>query len=264
MEAVPTPSRTIFIGDVHGMLDTLDQLLAELKLTATDRLIFLGDLIDKGPDLVGVIRRVAELQARGPAETHVLRGNHEDHHLRFRRNLTERPGIAQAMADSKPVLDEFFTQSSRADWNVLDNTLPFWHCPDLNILAVHGGIPGNMETFPFDWHDVERLSKSEQQHFKKIWLTRYVDRETGKFLGLGKQHPDDPFWADVYDGRFGHVVFGHEVFMDGPAFFPHATGIDTGAVHGGALTALICTRDRPPETLSVPGYPASIGTRFEG
>ena len=148
MEAVPTPSRTIFIGDVHGMLDTLDQLLAELKLTATDRLIFLGDLIDKGPDPVGVIRRVAELQARGPAETHVLRGNHEDNHLRFRRNLTERPGIAQAMADSKPVLDEFFTQSSRADWNVLDNTLPFWHCPDLNILAVHGGIPGNMETFP--------------------------------------------------------------------------------------------------------------------
>ena len=145
MEAVPTPSRTIFIGDVHGMLDTLDQLLAELKLTATDRLIFLGDLIDKGPDPVGVIRRVAELQARGPAETHVLRGNHEDNHLRFRRNLTERPGIAQAMADSKPVLDEFFTQSSRADWNVLDNTLPFWHCPDLNILAVHGGIPKEAE-----------------------------------------------------------------------------------------------------------------------
>ena len=68
--------------------------------------------------------------------------------------------------------------------------------------------------------------------------TRYLDPTTGKMLELGKNKPGDPFWAEVYDGRFGHVVFGHEPLY-GVTFFPHATGIDTSAVYGGLLTALV-------------------------
>ncbi len=251
MEADLNISRTIFIGDVHGMLDALDALLAGLAPTSGDRLIFLGDLVDKGPAPVGVVHRVGELISNPEIETVLLRGNHEDKHIRFRTNLAIRPKIAREMAQAESELPGFHNAAKELHWNVLEQAAPFWHDPDLNILAVHGGIPGNRTEFPFDWDKVETLSNNEQQHIKKIWLTRYVDRETGKFLGRGRETPNDPFWAEVYDGRFGHVVFGHEVFMNEPALFEHATGIDTGAVHGGALTALIVQPDGSRDFLSV-------------
>ena len=58
--------------------------------------------------------------------------------------------------------------------------------------------------------------------------TRYIDAQKG-FIGLGHEKSGDPYWADVYDGRFGHVIFGHQPFLEGVKYFNHATGIDTGA-----------------------------------
>ena len=46
--------------------------------------------------------------------------------------------------------------------------------------------------------------------------------------------------------------------MKGPGIYPHATGIDTGAVHGGALTAMIVTPDGSREFISVPGRPFRV------
>ena len=81
--------------------------------------------------------------------------------------------------------------------------------------------------------------------------TRYIDAKKGCFIGLGEEKPSDPYWADVYDGRFGHVIFGHQPFIDGVKYFKHATGIDTGAVFGGTLTALIVNEDCSREIVSV-------------
>ena len=58
--------------------------------------------------------------------------------------------------------------------------------------------------------------------------TRYIDAKKD-FIELQRE-TGDPYWADVYDGRFGHVIFGHQPFIDGVKYFKHATGIDTGAV----------------------------------
>lgn len=74
--------RTFAIGDVHGCLTALETLLDSLELRATDRLIFLGDYIDRGPNSRGVIEKLIELNA---APQHVfLRGNHDDWMLRAR------------------------------------------------------------------------------------------------------------------------------------------------------------------------------------
>lgn len=253
MGAIFNTSRTIFIGDVHGLLAPLEALLEKLAPRTGDRLIFLGDLVDKGPDPVGVVRLVAALQARTDITTHLLRGNHEDQHIRYKRNLIERPKVARQMAERKPPLSEFYDAADDLIWATLEDALPFWRCHEQNLLAVHGGIPGDMWNFPHHWDEVQHLTRHDQRMVEKIWRTRYISKETGVFLASGQQAPDDPFWAEVYDGRFGHVVFGHEVFMDGPAFFPHATGIDTGAVHGGALSALIWRENEPANLVSVPG-----------
>ena len=258
MEAPLTTPRTIFIGDVHGMLDELDALTAKLDLQQGDRVVFVGDLIDKGPDPVGVVRRVGELSERYGVETILLRGNHEDKHLRYRRNLTERLSVANRQAKDAPVLAQFHAEASDADWAVLETTRPFVRFPELGILALHGGIPGNFETFPETEEEMLASKGKERDRLDKIWRTRFIDQDTGYFLGLGKARDGDPFWAEVYDGRFGHVVFGHQPFMKGPGIYPHATGIDTGAVHGGALTAMIVTPDGARDFISVPGRPFRV------
>jgi len=79
-------------------------------------------------------------------------------------------------------------------------------------------------------------------------------RPKGDFLALGQNRPGvDPFWADVYDGRFGHVFFGHQPFLDegAPKLFPHATGLDLGAVFGGRLAAVVLEEGRAPRAVTV-------------
>ncbi|MAK63055.1 MAG: phosphatase [Ponticaulis sp.] len=252
--------RTIFIGDVHGMLDTLDDLLAQLQLSKGDRLIFLGDLIDKGPNQIGVLRRVIELQSRPDIDIQLVCGNHEDKHIRYRRNLTLRPKVAREQADNSPALVAFSAEAHDKDWHLLESALPFIRLPEFGLLALHGGIPGDMAELP-DETEFENSTGKERDRIEKIWRTRFIDRDTGHFLGLGKALPGDPFWAEVYDGRFGHVVFGHQPFMHGPARYAFATGIDTGAVHGGQLTALVVrSADRTEdEFLQSAGYPYSVG-----
>ncbi|HEX8909086.1 MAG TPA: metallophosphoesterase, partial [Anaeromyxobacteraceae bacterium] len=57
--------RTIVVGDVHGCLEELDELLRLVELRpGFDRLVFVGDLLDRGPDSLGVVRRARELRAR--------------------------------------------------------------------------------------------------------------------------------------------------------------------------------------------------------
>ena len=60
------------IGDVHGFNDTLRQLVASLELTIDDRVVLLGDLIDRGPDSFDVVRF-----AREDPRIHCIKGNHE-------------------------------------------------------------------------------------------------------------------------------------------------------------------------------------------
>ncbi len=88
---VPRGTRIYAIGDVHGCVDELDQLLAlinnDLDETPVDEhyLIFLGDYVDRGPDSAGVIRRLMKLQ-KADSNVICLKGNHEDKFLEFLSN----------------------------------------------------------------------------------------------------------------------------------------------------------------------------------
>jgi serine/threonine protein phosphatase 1 len=76
---VGVPGRTFAIGDIHGDLHALEIVFNRLPpLTSADTVVFLGDYIDRGPNSAGVVARVRELAARGPAKVVALRGNHED------------------------------------------------------------------------------------------------------------------------------------------------------------------------------------------
>jgi hypothetical protein len=69
------------IGDIHGRLDKLDALLDMLPLRPGDRLVFLGDYVDRGPDSRGVVDRLVDLADAYPCE--FLLGNHESMFLDY-------------------------------------------------------------------------------------------------------------------------------------------------------------------------------------
>ncbi len=73
----PIEGKTWVIGDVHGYVNTLKTVLQKLKLTTIDRVIFLGDLVDRGPDVKGVFDSIIDLEKKG-IEVLCIKGNHED------------------------------------------------------------------------------------------------------------------------------------------------------------------------------------------
>ena len=245
--------RHIFIGDVHGMLNELNTLLDTLNLQPDDHIVFVGDLLDKGPDSPGVVKRVRQLSTEHSHVT-LVSGNHEDTHQRYRGHLQKNPKTANEMAQRKPELLDITSELSSDDIAFLNAAKWFHRVPKHNILVVHGGITKDMPSFPNTEAEVESWSSKERKRFKLILRTRHVHATKGSFVGLGDEKPNDPFWADVYDGRFGHVIFGHQPFLEGVKFFPHATGIDTGAVFGGTLTALVYESSNPqnPIVVNVP------------
>lgn len=236
-------SRTIFIGDVHGCLRELRSLMDLVNPAHNDEIVFVGDLVDKGDDSPGVVKFVREMSL-----THnvvVVEGNHESKHRQHRKNL--KNGKVR-----EGEVNEITSMLSAEDIQFMDSFVPFHKVEQHDILVVHGGIPGNLEHFP-TLEEFQGLSKTKQKRLQKVQMTRFVCKETGKFRPMGDESPDDPFWTEVFDGRFGHVIFGHEPFMDGPDVREHSTGIDTGCVHGGSLTSLVVENDGSRRLVSVPG-----------
>lgn len=220
------------------MSAALAALMDKLAPGAGDVVIFLGDLVDRGPDSIGVVRAVRTLAESAPFAVVLIEGNHEEQHRRYRRNLVLRPEIAAEQAARNPELEALTAQLSAKDATFLESAVPFHRIDEHGMLAVHGGIPGDMTSFPTSVAEARAFTGREGRAFGKVLRTRFIDQDSGAFIMRGHEREGDPFWAERYDGRFGHVIFGHTPFMEGPVEFAFATGIDTGAAHGGTLTAL--------------------------
>lgn len=120
-------------------------------------------------------------------------------------------------------------------------------------------------TLPADDHQFEALLARGMDAVLMASVHREITSRTvrpkGEFIGLGQETPNDPFWAEVYDGRFGHVYFGHNPYPKAvvPVQFPHATGLDLGCVFGGRLAAAILEPGQAPRFITVPAQ-ASYAT----
>ena len=278
--------RTITFGDLHGCLAQFYGLLDELALRKDDKLVFVGDLIDKGPNSAGVVNYVSQLALRH--ELVLIEGNHEEKFFRFLKKLDEAPEYLQEMAQQLTEPELKFLQTGK-----------LYHRINKDLIVVHGGFLPEHETLP---EDAEKLSKKQRKSLVKVMRARFIRgrdyeqrevrvydaegvrinrvklnegdpmidipagcthdikiniKEQGGFIPLGSERPDDIFWAEDYDGRFGHVIFGHESFEHDaePRQFPHATGIDLGCVMGGRLAAAIFEEGKSLQFVSVPGLP---------
>jgi serine/threonine protein phosphatase 1 len=198
--------RTLAFGDIHGVSAALDALLAFVKPTPEDQLVFLGDYVDRGPDSKGVIDRILELSQRHSTVT--LKGNHECMMERARFDRDARKGWlmaggVQAMASYSRTGRTSFDDIPESHWRFIEQCLPYWETE--THIFVHANL-------------AERLPLDEQPDMMLYWehLEGPIDHDSGKV-----------------------VVCGHTSQRSGiPIAWPTTICIDTYAYGSGWLTCL--------------------------
>jgi len=214
-------ARTIVVGDVHGCSAELRTLLDRLAFVrGTDEIVFVGDLVARGPDSLGVLDVVREIGAT------VVRGNHEDRLLAWKRAMEARARGEFAVAPDLGRLHSELAHSLRdEDWALLERTPVTKLLPSHRLLVVHAGVvPG----VPLEDQDPATMMRIRSLGVR----------------GEARDHGGAIPWGSRYMGP-PHVVFGHAASLEAQVH-PWATGVDTGCVYGGYLTAMVLAEGQEP------------------
>ncbi|MBC86064.1 MAG: hypothetical protein CL677_02705 [Bdellovibrionaceae bacterium] len=197
-------NRYIVVGDVHGCIDELEHLLRKCEYqNDTDVLIFVGDLIGKGPESLEVLKLAQEEQA------FVVMGNHD---LSFLRHLEDE----SHRSDWRALKEQM--GSGWRKWRDYISSFPKYIEFD-DFIVVHAGlIPG------------EAPKQSALEHLCTI---RTWD---GKGEDLNNPEEDPP-WYKLYEGE-KTVVYGHWA-TNGLNLRKSTVGLDSGCVYGKKLSAWI-------------------------
>ncbi|MFF4707771.1 polynucleotide kinase-phosphatase [Streptomyces sp. NPDC001288] len=207
------------VGDIHGCSLELEALLA--KLGYADGVhpegrtaVFVGDLVDRGPDSPGVLRRVMSMVRSGNALC--VPGNHENkygRHLKGRK-VQHTHGLAETIEQMAGESEEFTRQVRE----FIDGLVSHYVLDGGRLVVCHAGLPEK-------YHG--RTSGRVRSHA----LYGDTTGETDEF-GLPVRYP----WAEDYRGRAA-VVYGHTPVPEA-SWLNNTICLDTGAVFGGKLTAL--------------------------
>jgi protein phosphatase len=216
------------IGDVHGCRAELEQLLTELgyQLERDDagrpagathpdrRAVFVGDLVDRGPDTPGVLRLVMGMVAAGTALC--VSGNHEAKLLKALRgrNVRLNHGLPESLAQLAAETEQFRAEAER----FIDSLLSHYVLDDGRLVVAHAGL-------------IERYQGRASGRVREFCLYGETTGETDEY-GLPVRYP----WAEEYRGR-AMVVYGHTP-VPRPEWLNNTLCLDTGCVFGGRLTAL--------------------------
>ena len=234
-------SNVIVVGDVHGCLEELRELLERAKYVPNvDKVYLLGDLVDRGPDSAGVVQYARKHNLA------CVKGNHDDKHIRFRKHmLVEKAGGKKnpmkfrdtKLDDHLALTDDDIAWMDQLPVAIFPPELPGW-------VLVHAGFN------PFHG--------STRNITRESLFIRYIDAKTKKTVGLDKdlQAPaNSEWWFDHWYEPI-KVMYGHAVhsYQD-PLIVNNCYGIDTGCCFGGRLTGAIFTDPtKEPYFLQIDAY----------
>lgn len=223
---LPDGQRVYAIGDIHGRRDLLDQLLDKIVMDdrmrgpADTHIVFLGDLMDRGPDSAGVIDRAIELSETLGDNVHFLMGNHEEVYL--------------AAADGDEKLVRFFCKIGGRETILSYDISP----QEYNSLSMEELTERLTTLLPKRHLDFVRGFKD------RIVMGDYAFVHAGIRPGksIEEQRPKDLRWIreDFIMDETPHdklIVHGHTITDDVEECY-NRIGIDTGAYMSGMLTAL--------------------------
>ncbi len=236
------------IGDIHGCYDELVSLISTLGYQKKEnnylhpdgrKLAFVGDLTDRGPRSLDVIRFVASLVAERQA--YYVPGNHCDKLYRYflGRHVSIRHGLETTVAELKQLSEKEY-ETIRHTFMTLVERAPHYHVLDEGRLVLaHAGIRS---------HDVGKTGKRVKTFVLYGDITGEANPDgTPVRLDWAKHHKG-PQW----------IVYGHTPVRQ-PRFLHRSVNIDTGCVFGGYLSAL-----RYPEMdiVQVPSTQPLIAEKF--
>jgi protein phosphatase len=217
------------IGDIHGCLAELETLLAELgydlrrdesghaldaRHESGRRAVFVGDLVDRGPDTPGVLRLVMGMMAAGDALC--VPGNHENKLLRALRGrkVQVTHGLAESLAQLGAEPPAFVAEVE----SFLDGLISHYILDGGRLVVSHAGLP-------------ERFQGRASGRVRSFCLYGETTGETDEF-GLPVRYP----WANDYRGS-AMVLYGHTP-VPTAEWVNGTMCLDTGCVFGGQLTSL--------------------------
>ena len=214
------------IGDVHGCFDELHALMLKLGYVIAGpgpyrvthpqgrKLIFVGDLVDRGPKTPDVLRLVMDMVAEGSA--FCVTGNHDD---KLKRALTGRDvSVNHGLAESLEQLEHETPEFRRDVVDFLDGLISHYVFDGGRLAVAHAGLKE---------HYIGRGSPRIRSFAMYGETTGEIDA-----FGLPVRHD----WARDYRGQT-MLVYGHTPVPE-PEWLNHTLNIDTGCVFGGKLTAL--------------------------
>ncbi|MBL0746417.1 polynucleotide kinase-phosphatase [Nocardioides baculatus] len=227
------------IGDVHGCASELRTLLTELgwSITYVDgvavdathpegrQAVFVGDLVDRGPDTPGVLRLAMGMAASGTAIS--VSGNHEAKLVRALRGAKVQVshGLAESLAQLEAEPEDFRADALR----FMDGLISHFVLDDGRLVVAHAGLK-------------EAYHGRSSGRVRAFALYGDTTGETDEY-GLPVRYP----WAQEYRGE-AMVVYGHTP-VPTAEWINNTICLDTGVVFGGSLTAL---RYPEREIVSVP------------
>jgi protein phosphatase len=215
------------IGDVHGCSAELCELLERLGYRISGlpdaprveppsgrRAVFVGDLVDRGPGITGVLKLVMSMVETGAA--FCVTGNHEHKLLRKLRGKDVRVthGLAQTLEQLALEPPEFSVKVAE----FIDSLISHYVFDDGQLVVAHAGLPA-------------QLHGRGSGKVREFCLYGETTGETDEF-GLPVRYN----WAAEYRGK-AMVVYGHTPVPE-VEWQNRTICIDTGCVYGGSLTAL--------------------------
>lgn len=207
-------TRLVCLSDPHACFDLLRNLLEKVFRfnPATDYLLVLGDVLDRGPDALECVLYLSDLRSKYPDRVKLLMGNHE---YTAWNSLTPGTGTIEDMRTPLNWITSYGGEQTIKSFGSVDNAkeilLPyiesldyFYETPD--FIFVHGGIPRG---------------------------TKNIKEEVPVLELLNNRAMD-------YDGPHKTVICGHTVVDRVKLVGKHVIAIDTGAVFYGKLSAYDC------------------------
>jgi serine/threonine protein phosphatase 1 len=223
--AVPSGRRVYAVGDIHGRLDLLERLIEAIEKddasrpAATTEIIFLGDLIDRGPQSAQVVERLRTFATERPGVRFLL-GNHEEVFLKALAGDLEALAFFTRFGGRETLLSYGMTAAAycAADYETL-------------LELLRDIVPAEHRTFLENFEDMIIVGDYA-----------YVHAGIRPTEPLASQRGSDLRWIRreflTHRGRLEKmIVHGHSI-ADDVEILPHRIGLDTGAYASGTLSAM--------------------------
>lgn len=180
--------RLIAIGDVHGCAHALETLVDAIAPTPSDRLVFLGDLIDQGRDSAAVLDKLIDLQSR--CQVVLIQGNHEE--MMFTARESEKALRYWEECGGVYTLNSYrfgatLSAVPQHHWDLLAQGLPYYETDSFILTHAHylpNVAMAEQPTYQLRWALLEPELMVPHQSGKTV-VVGHTEQKEGEILDLG-------------------------------------------------------------------------------